>query len=172
MVAISILALSLAGPFVAVRSALGGSYVARDQLIASALAQEGLEYIRSIRDNNYLEGGASTWMSGLSSKLCYGNAPTRYCTVDPNLGDTPAAIVEYTSITPGNCNAGARCLYISANDLYNQQNDGTVSSRQFKRVVQLFRLSDTEVRVVVEVHWSTSGKAYTVTVTDTLRDWL
>ena len=171
MVAITVLAIALVGPFVAVQSALVGSYTARDQLVASALAQEALEYVRSIRDNNYLNGDRD-WMDGLDSLGCYDN-PTVYCTVDPTRGDlhnANDAVAAYTSVAPGNCASGARCLYLSSAGLYNQQLEG--SPTRFKRVIQIRHISDNEVVVTATVHWVTNNRPYSITVSDTLRDWI
>lgn len=166
MVAITVLALALIGPFVAVQNALKGSYVARDQLVASSLAQEGLEYIRSVRDDNYLVPRAS-WLTGLSSLACYGSAPASFCTVDPTQGDVnTAASAVGTCSTLTSC----RALYISSNGLYNEQNSGTAT--RFRRGVKLVPISATEVQVTVSVTWVTSGTTYTSTVTDIIRDWL
>ena len=62
LIAITILAVALVGPFIAVRTALQASYVARDQLVASMLAQEAMEYIRTVRDNNFHAG--RDWLHG------------------------------------------------------------------------------------------------------------
>lgn len=103
LVAITVLALALVGPFSAVENSLFGSYVARDQLVAAALAQEGVEYIRSIRDNNYLNG--RSWVDGFNGySQCYsssiGVTPSGTCTVDPTIGDfhnTATAMEGYSS---------------------------------------------------------------------------
>ncbi len=165
MVAITVLSIALVGPYIAVNNALNASYVARDKLIASSLAQEGMEYIRSIRDANYLNGRAS-WMTGLSGLSCYGATPTGYCTVDPSQGDyntNPSAIASYSS-------ASVPALYLSTTGLYNQQGTGTQTS--FRRYVQLTQISTTEVRVTVMVTWTNARQSYSASVVDTLRDWL
>jgi prepilin-type N-terminal cleavage/methylation domain-containing protein len=54
LVAITILTLSITGAFSAANSAMRASSIARDQLTASYLAQEGIEYVRMLRDNAYL----------------------------------------------------------------------------------------------------------------------
>lgn len=165
MVAITVLAIALVGPFTAVEHALKASYVARDELTASALAQEGMEYIRSIRDNNYLNGRAS-WMSGITPPSCYSTTPS-YCTVDPTQGDvntTSGAITGYSSL------GAVPPLYISSGGLYNQQGQGTVT--RFTRSVQITSLSATEVRVTVTVSWTSAHQSYSVTVVDNLNDWL
>lgn len=167
MVAISLLAISLIGPYVAVQNALQSSYVARDQLIASGLAQEGVEYIRAIRDNNFLN--SRTWMNGLTTLSCYNANPSTYCTVDPTLGDVhtaPSAIGTHAGTS------SASFLYVSSTGLYNQQDLGTPS--RFKRLVRLYPVGggSTEVQVVVQVIWNTGPRSYSLIVSDTLHDWL
>ncbi|MCI0597781.1 type II secretion system GspH family protein [Candidatus Parcubacteria bacterium] len=176
MVAITVLAIALVGPFIAVQTALQGSYVARDQLVATHLAQEAAEYIRSVRDNNSLSG--RSWMDGLSSYSCYGANPTSFCVVDPTKGDIHtdvpdnSAMTAHSSIVPGDCAQGAECLYISSANLYNQQELGTPT--KFKRVVQIrtVGVGGTEVRVTVQVFWTTGAFPYSTTVVDNLHDWI
>lgn len=165
MVAITVLSIALVGPYIAVNNALTASYVARDKLIASSLAQEGMEYIRSVRDANYLNSRAS-WMTGLSGLSCYGSTPSGYCTIDPSQGDynsNSSAITAYSSpdVPP---------LYLSSTGLYNQQGTGT--EKPFRRYVQMKEISTTEVEVTVTVTWTTSRQTYSASVVDTLRDWL
>lgn len=164
MVAVTVLAIALIGPFSAVESALNASYVARDELTASSLAQEGMEYIRSVRDGNYLNGRA--WMDKLSTFSCYGAAPANFCVVDPTQGDVHTNATAIASYTPGH----APPLYVSATSLYNQQHAGTVS--RFTRTVQMKQLSNTEVQVTVIVSWTSAHQAYSATVVDTLENWL
>ena len=165
MVAITVLSIALVGPYIAVNNALTASYVARDKLIASSLAQEGMEYIRSVRDANYLNSRAS-WMTGLSGLSCYGTTPSGYCTVDPSQGDyntNSSAISSQSS-------ANVPVLYLSSTGLYNQQ--GTGSPTSFRRYVQMQEISTSEVQVTVTVTWTTSRQTYSASVVDTLRDWL
>ncbi|HRH24087.1 MAG TPA: hypothetical protein PK109_00650, partial [Candidatus Paceibacterota bacterium] len=162
------LAVALVGPYTAVQHALSASYVARDELAASALAQEGMEYIRSVRDNNYLNTSPTrTWMTGLSTLSCYGLTPSGYCTIDPTLGDvntTPAAIAAYGTL------ANVPVLYITSTGLYNQQTLGTPT--RFKRSMQIKKISETEVQVTITVSWISVRQSYSVVVTDNLQDWL
>ncbi len=171
MVAITLLAIALVGPFIAVRNALKGSYVARDQLVASMLAQEGMEYIRSIRDNNYLS--ERSWLDGFNATArdgCYGSSPSGVCTIDPTRGDfhtDSSGMQEHASVS------AAPNLRLSSTNLYNQQ---AISSSNietaFKRTAVIQTISATEVRVTITVTWTRSGQSYTAVVTDVLRDWL
>ncbi len=167
--AISLIAVALTGPFTAVHVALRDSYVARDRLVASELAQEAVEYIRSIRDNNYLSN--RSWIYGFNNTSrdgCYGTTQTGYCAVDPTLGDfntTATAMQEYTGTTT------IPLLYISTNGLYNQQGIGTAS--RFKRLVRVYTTASTnEIIVVVQMVWTSGTKTYTSVLVDTLHNWL
>jgi len=54
MVAITILTLAVTGALFTANTALVAASIARDQLTASYLAQESVEYVRWMRDNEYL----------------------------------------------------------------------------------------------------------------------
>lgn len=56
LVAVSLVTIAIVAPMTLASRALTASYHARDQLIASQLAQEGIEVVRQIRDNNILRG--------------------------------------------------------------------------------------------------------------------
>lgn len=54
LVAISILLLAVSGSFAAAQSSLQSSNFVKNRVTAYYLAQEGIEYIRHLRDNNGL----------------------------------------------------------------------------------------------------------------------
>lgn len=147
MVAVTILALAIAGPFRAIQGALTNSFAARDQLVAAALAQEGIEYIRSIRDDNYLSG-ESDWLAGMDDCI---PGP---CIVDPTQGDTS------TVVEP---------LQLSENGLYNHESG---DETRFTRVVEIETVSGNEAKISITVSWQTSGGTFTTVLSDTIRDWL
>ena len=175
MVAITVLALALIGPFSAVQSALNGSYVARDQLVATALAQEGAEYIRSIRDNNYLDSTRTGgWLDGFSTNLtnCYssviGATPTGYCTVDVTKGDFHSAASAVTSYTSSQTPPP---LYQDASHFFTQVSSGNTATK-FTRTVRITTLTTNEGKVVVTVTWTAGHQTHSITVTDNLQNWL
>ena len=59
LVAISIIMIAIAGPFQVIEHALASAQISRDELIGNSLAQEGVEYVRSVRDGNYLYNRAN-----------------------------------------------------------------------------------------------------------------
>lgn len=184
LVAIAIVLVVLLAPFQVVENSLMASYSARDKLIANSLAQEGVEFARRIRDNNYLTNYSTastvTWLQGLDGSNNSTNclAP-RLCTVDPTqLATTPVSQC-YDGVGTNNC--PTLPLYLSSGGsiypyMYNQSTTG--SSTRFYRTVQLCYIggancsvSTNEAKVTVVVTWATERVRYTTTVVDYLENW-
>ena len=160
LVAITIVALAIVGPLYAVQQGLNASRSARDQLIAASLAQEGLEFVRNIRDENYLYNLANpasprAWLSGLD-----GNAGSENCFTNDCVIDATQRTVSDTVLP----------LYLSASGLYNQAGSGNATP--YTRTVRLTTISATEVRVTVTMSWRTRNVPYTTTVSEILNNWL
>ncbi len=153
LVAVTVLSLAIAGPFQAIQGALKNSFVARDQLVAALLAQEGVEYIQSVRDSNYLSG--NSWLTGLGACL---PGP---CVVDSTQG-TVSGTVEP--------------LRLSSNGLYNQQaaDAGTNRVTRFTRTIAITTVGSggNEVKVTVTVSWQTGAGSFSTVITENMRDWL
>lgn len=163
LVAITIITLAIVGPFYAIQYAVTTSYASRDKLIAVSLAQEGVEYVRSIRDGNFL--GGRGWLYSLDGSGGTANcALAAGCTVDP--------VNDAVSVcsSSGGCNP---LRISSATGFYNQASiTSTNVATRFIRKVSITRVSATEARVTVTVSWITGHIPYTVTVIDTLTAWL
>lgn len=161
LVAITVIMTAIAGPLYAMQQTLKMSQSASDQLIASSLAQEGVEFVRAIRDNNYLynigTGSSRSWLYGLDGTSSSVNCITANCVVDP---------------TQNTVSRTVNPLYLSATGLYNQANSG--SSTPFTRTVRITRIGGTmtEVSVQVVVSWQDRGETQNVTIVDYLHDWL
>lgn len=167
MVAIAIITIAIVGPMHAVQQGVIASYVARDRLIASSLAQEGVEYVHAIRDGNFLynlanPGAPRSWLYGVDgtggSSNCGGSAK---CILDP------------TQNTVSVCSGTCAPLKVSTIGVYNQTaaNASNVATR-FTRSVTLTTISATETKVTVSVSWITARVTYTVSVSETLVNWL
>ena len=77
LVAIAILMIAIAGPLTVAEKGLSASIYARDQLMASYLAQDAMESIKNIVDSNELAG--NPWLSSLSNYNCTSSS---LCTID------------------------------------------------------------------------------------------
>jgi hypothetical protein len=163
LVAITILMVVIVGPLYAVHKALIASYAARDKLIAAALAQEGVEYVLSIRDDNYLSRSGS-WLAGLdgtsngnNSANCFSNA----CIVDQSQNLVQA------------CGSnGCAPLRLSPANIYTQTVNAAYPVTKFTRQVGVANVSEDQITVTVTVSWSTLGVPYTTSVTEQLYNWL
>ncbi len=181
LVAISIVMITLVGPFQAVEHALSASYISRDELIGSSLAQEAVEYVLNLRDNNYLwnnanPGNLRSWTYGFD-----GTSGTPNC-VTPN-----QCVVDPFQSTVVSCPGGSCAtlpLYIASSGasqpyLYNQSTTGVPS--RFTRSIQLCYIQSNgsctaalsnEAKLTVTVTWSTANQPHTTTVTEYLENWL
>jgi prepilin-type N-terminal cleavage/methylation domain-containing protein len=158
LVAIAIIMIAIVGPYYSVQQAITASAIARDQLIASSLAQEGAEYVYYVRDSNFLAG--TSWLSGLDN--CRTSSPYNHtygCTVDPS-----------QSAVAGCSSSGCPVLKLNTSDVYTYS--GSYPATKFKRTVKIQTVTSTEVRVTVEVTWSTEHHSYTVDVVENLYNWL
>ncbi len=164
LVAVTVVLMAVMGPFQLVKDALTASYVARDQLIATALAEEGIEYVRSIRDGNYLyninnPGSPRNWLYGLNGTGGPDCSAANGCVVDPIQNTVQA------------CGSVCPVVRMSSASLYTQQVSGTATRFTRKVVIQNVT-TDREVRITVSVSFNSRHTPFTVTVTDNLSNWL
>jgi prepilin-type N-terminal cleavage/methylation domain-containing protein len=174
MVAIAIISVTMVAPFEAVEYSITASDTSRDELIGSMLAQEAIEEVRQIRDDDYLisynTGSTPTWLYGLDGSTFGGmaspNCFANKCTIDSTpLTTTPVAI----------CNSGiCPVLYLSdassANpNFYNQTKVGSPTA--FTRSIQLTTVSATEVKITSITTWTTNHIPYNTTIYEYLDNW-
>ncbi|MFA5997898.1 MAG: prepilin-type N-terminal cleavage/methylation domain-containing protein [Candidatus Paceibacterota bacterium] len=177
MVAVSILTLSVAGPLFTANRAIVAAMTARDQLTASYLAQEGIEYVRAMRDNEFLAayqaGGSSVSSTAWTNFLTGGDVASitqcraTTCTLDPA---SPMGTGSGFSLQP--CTESACTPLYLANSIYTQQSEIAGAVRTpFTRVIQAINVSESDERIVSTVSWSYHGIPYSVTVSDHLTPW-
>ena len=150
LVAITIVLISVVGPLSVISKTLSFSYSARDEIIAFYLAQDGVEYVRNVRDKNLIAGNA--WLTGLSS--CTGGS---LCAVD-SVADTITA-----------CVSSCELLKISSSGVYGYTNgDNTV----FTREISLDEtVANRETILVVTVRWTQGLLTRNVTLREHIFNW-
>lgn len=167
LVAITVVVTAMVGPLYAVQQSLNASRAAREQLIASSLAQEAVEYVRAIRDSNYLyvlrTGSARSWLFGLDGTASSVNCITATCVIDPTQ-DMQNAITRMPTPSP---------LYLSSQNLYTQA-AVVPTPTAYTRTVQLAPVSGsvTEMTLTVIVTWRSKNQTRNVTITERLHNWL
>ena len=155
MVAVTVLLMALVGPFTIAQQSLKSAYYARDQVTAYYLAQEGIEYVRAMRDQNYLT--TQPWLTNLAP--C--TSPL-VCTVDmPNF------------TLPATCpNGVCPALMVSAAGGLFNQNSGTPSKFTRKVTITSVAGMPSEMIVSVTVSWTSAGISRTFSLQERIFDWL
>lgn len=154
LVAISVLLLSLAGPMSIASQSLQSAYYARDQITAFYLAQEAVEYVRAVRDQNYLAG--ASWLTGIENCL-----------------DTEC-VIDFPNFTHELCSGPSGCAPVRVGDttgLFNQTS-GTVTP--YTRVLRIQTVPGTsdEVTVRVSVSWQSGRLERQFEIHEQLFNWL
>lgn len=159
LVAIAILLVSVVGPISLIGDALHKLYYARDEMVAINLAQEGIEVVRYVRDNNMLAGLGNTW-----NKLNNGDGYM----VD--IGDLNNSLKKCNGGID-NCSDPQPVFLSSSTGLY-QQDVSSVGyfPTPFKRLVKIedVALNSDERRVTSTVIWKTGGDTGTITVSENI----
>ncbi len=164
LIAVVIMTLAVSGPLYTANRAIVAAEVSRDQLIASYLAQEGIEHVRSMRDNEYLavynQPSASTvaWTRFLAQASIGKCVAPAVCTFDPAGSGTVQA-----------CSGACRPLYLSAKKVYTQTSGGTITP--FTRTIQATAVTASDEQITSRVTWSFKGSQYSVTIVEHLTPW-
>ncbi len=174
-VAISVLMASLVGPLTVSQKSLALSGYSRDKMTAYYLAQDAMEYIRGVRDDNAKQGNA--W-SQFADRL----SP---CLITPsNVGCTlDSSQIFGINVTPGLSTiqpCGLQCGIMTYNawlGLYTvfPPDDNNVATI-FTRTITVFPMpSDPtgahEIGIGVQVTWTNDGIAQSYSLKQDLFDW-
>ena len=185
LVAIAIVALAISGPLWAAGNSLRVAQVAQDQLTASSLSQEAVEYVRAVRDDDYLNaykndkttGNASTdaWTAFLSDVSGCGKA-SGGC--EMNLGDWDHPYPSATgqpllpcSTGGASCNSPLKLKTSGPQNVYNRVQGAATA---FTRLITVDSVGTTYApveQVISTVTWSAHGTTYHVSTTDDLTPW-
>lgn len=137
LVAISILILAVTGAFSAAQNGISSAIFSKDQIVAFYLAQEGMEHIRNLRDQNGLRG--VNWMTDIA-------LPGDPC----QFGTT--CRVDAVNNTIAACSGTCPRVKLNNNGFYAHD---TGVDTQFRREITLTELVDEkEVAIAVRVTWS------------------
>lgn len=146
VVAIFILTTGTMGAFSIIQKTVTFISVSSSQLIASYLAQEGVEIVRNFRDSNYLQG--LVWDNGLAG--CAAG-----CEVDYN----DPALLPWTD--PG------RFLKVGSGLLYNYD----IGNDTFYKRKITITPGVNVLNILVEVSWQERDGSYQVAAETRLNNW-
>ncbi|MEN9913181.1 MAG: hypothetical protein RLY66_589 [Candidatus Parcubacteria bacterium] len=150
LVAIAVLMIAIAGPLVIATKGLTAALYSKDQMIASFLAQESMEVIKNIHDNNIAEMDVNNWLEGIDA--CGESSPC-----DAGGASSPRVV---------SCDDDGCPIYYSESSGYNANNTGSIT--QFKRRFWLEPVSSVEILVHVLVDWNVKSVPFETHLVSTM----
>ncbi len=143
IVAVGLIVVGLVAALVLITTSLFYVSNIQDRLAAANLTAEGIEVVRNIRDNNWLQN--LVWNNGLAD------------------GDYQAA---YDSMSLSLYSADP--LLLDSNGVYNYTSGETTS---YVRKISILNLSNYEIRIVAAVTWQRRGITYSSSAEEHLFNW-
>lgn len=176
VVAVTVLIFALGGPFLLAARSLHAAGYAREEVAAARLAEEGLEIIHNMRDNNSVDGTA--WNDVI--KDC-----SQGCIIDvTKMQKTQGAIWPTGSLAScgGACTGEQHRVYVhNASGLYRQFTGvmpAGYSKTSMTRFVKVTSVNGAggnddqrEFKVESTVTYNIGKQVRTVTLTDTIMNW-
>ncbi len=168
LVAITVLLLSIVGPMAIAQTGIQNSIYAKDQIVAFYIAQEGIEIIRNIRDENALNG--RPWLTGIpigtggadcaSASGC-GIDIDNMNFIDCTASSGSACNIFYDEDGLSNGSGNPRAIY---------SHDSNGAQTIYRRSIRITNVSANEIVVDAVVAWQSRGATRTITVQSRLFD--
>ncbi len=172
LVAISLLVIAVSSPLSLAARSLFSAHYAKDQLVASHLAQEAIEIVRQKRDQNLMlflkdtiNNDRQDWLRNTQLEDAVVGTKVIVIMDVSDISNLSFILVDQISGIDDNSSIlkhdGSIYNHSSGNDTY------------FRRVIELTKISDYEIEVVARVRWKTgSFSARTFTIKENLYNWL
>ena len=164
LVAITILMIAIAGPLTIASQALHAAQDAKNQMIASNLAQESVEEIRNYKDNNI----ATQTLVQLFNHYTTANGGGLWY-VETDVSNSGNSNGGYYSFGACSSTQGALCrLYLNPDQGYIYENTSGSVATPFYRSFSFLPVNDNEYLLTVTVSWTTGTVPNQVQIVDLL----
>lgn len=156
IIAVSVLTVAVGGSYSLIYQTLRAASLANSRLIAAHLAQEGIETVRNLRDNNWLNQRISpglSWKAGLGA------------------GEYE---VDYNDAVLSSFVGEGRHLYIDGSNGFYAYLDSPGpgdTQTKFKRKITITEVGNDEINVAARVFWEERGGNYEIEVIENLYNW-
>jgi len=183
LVAISIFTISLLGLMSVLASGIGGTTYAKNKIIAGYLAQEGIEYIRGMRnsfvvfelDNN--GSGQNGWNNfssinatcQLPNSCYFGDFPSSGF-ANSNTFSASQQWMKDLSIIHA-CNSGT-CPQLKYDSNSGQYNYSSGANSGFTRKITTTVITANDIRVSSTVYWNQGATTFSTNLTEDLFNWV
>lgn len=165
IVVIGIITIAMMGISSLVLQNIRSQTISSNYLIASMLAQEGLELVRNHRDSNWLNGANDlTWAQGGGTGLISisPNGPgNSYYTIDYNGTIANLDVADFIGLV-------ASRLYFNSG-YFDHDNSGELTL--FYRVIKIIDNDDQKINVKSHIRWSERGKTFNYIAETYLYNW-
>jgi len=155
IIALSVITIGVVGTFAVIQKIIISTASSSSKLMASCLAQEGIEVIRNIRDSNWLDPSLD-WDERISV-VPEGNPDVHY--LDYRSVDFPDL---------ANCNGKEYLKYSDSEGFYICSDD---LNAKFKRKIIITKEDVDKMKVLVKVEWQELGKTNVISVQEDLYNW-
>src|SRR5258708_30071470 len=177
LVAISIFTVSLLTLMIVLGGGVSNINYVKEKIIATYLAQEGIEYVRNMEDTFILYSATSqTGWDAFNNKLLSGNAlceipahPNGCYFYDGNL-DYTSQNNPITQIPLTACNGS--CPVLLYNPSTGKYNYSTGSTCGFTRKIQATIINANETKIMSTVFWVQGSGTYSTSFSESLFKWV
>jgi len=173
LVAVSIFTISILALLVVLTQGISDTIYAKEKITASYLAQEGIEYMRNIRDTFVLYDAADsqTGWNAFNNKLVSASCATPFgCYFDDQNINYASQTQPMVGITLTAC--GTSCptlLYDGVTGKYGYE-AGTDAG--FIRKIEIIQISGDETKIFSTVSWVQGSGVYSITFSENLFNWI
>jgi len=168
LVAVSIFAVSILALMSVLAQGISNTNYAKQKMIATYLAQEGIEYIRNMRDTHVLYSTNGDWGS-FTNKFSSCKLTNNGCGIDNSFPITDSQFIFQCSSSGKKCN-----LYINTNNGSYSADPTSGDDSGFIRKIQMDKIGngDHEVKIYSTVSWTQGSGDYQITFSENLFDWV
>jgi prepilin-type N-terminal cleavage/methylation domain-containing protein len=164
LVAISIFTTAVVTFMSILGTGISNTNYAKTKMIASYLAQEGVEYIRNMRDDHLFYKGitSDTWDKFKADlAACSLNSE---CGFNTAVSPIDPGFIFKCSVNPNGCK-----IYLN-NGNYNTNSAGDDSG--FTRTIRMDTMNQDEVKIYSAVSWIQGSGSYNITFSEDLFNWV
>lgn len=173
LVAVSIFTISILGLLVVLSQGISNTNYAKTKIIASYLAQEGVEYIRNMRDTYVLydladsQTGWNTFNARLLSASCQAS---NGCYFDDQGLDFTDPDQPMTGITVAIC--GGSCPELKYDSTTGKYGYASGANSGYTRKIKITQVSADEMKVFSTVFWKQGSGNYNMIFSESLFNWI
>lgn len=174
LVAISIFTLAILAVSSVLADSIADTGYAKKKMVASYLAQEGIEYIRNMRDTFVLYNDPGNTQNGWDAfnqhLVSFACEVSKGCYFDDESLDYGSDSHPMTDLKIIACDGGCRELYYNeTTGKYNYDGLGTKSG--FIRKIHIEQINN-ETKVFSTVYWKQGSGDYNIVFSETLFNWI